>query len=1228
MSNPLVGALNNIYTNNLQANPQWNANGGIFGLDPLTNTAYVGVTRTPSFFGASIYNSSGSSFSARITPALVGNGSTQTSLLLKKDENNFVEMYVGPNNNFGGYVSNNNNVTTSSSAFPTYNASAHAYWRIRNGGLQFYFETSPDGSTWTTLGGAPYQFDASAVTVMFLAGYNGSEDPQTKAYISNINGNIMGTNTSGSVYGTASVRSSLKVTQPITLSGTVSGFSTLRSKLSLVAYLPEGGLTDFAVVNTTTSPITNGIDPVQMRILNKVSNSTVSGGTTRTWKRAYSTSTMPTYYRDNSYWKAATGMSMDALITDPDNNVSVMSSAQVESFPAQTNKLSLNAAYYTDSCEYVANQALDIDFKENRPLYQTGVSSVTRSRDVTQAGNYAGKVVFSGIAVPDGAGNSVYYPLPTRNALAPVVQSPTGALESFRGSVSLSTVRAGTKWYPALLLFDSSFNLLDFSDVFETPPAYFTHPGGGVWQTASTAVSSSLYGQMGVPAWAAVVPVVIAANNAPETVYMSGHNITSTTPDITASPTAYVDPQQLSIELKADRVNLAKNSGFSGNLDGWGSYSLGTPDVQIYQDYFSRSIPVTQGGWGSPDAGGNVWSVVGTITNYYVASGRGKHVLPAVNSADISIVPAPSANVDMYVETSSSFIATGNYLYTGLTARYIDNSNRYLARLEFNTNQSVALTINKRVAGVETTLLASQSVFPPGSYTAFKLYSLRFQVIGSCLRAKVWLTGTAEPGAWTASIVDTSLNAVGNVGMISAAQTGNTNTFPLDAMNYDNFHVFNVPSPLLGEDTFTNRYASSSWGTADVGGTWQQSGGSASDYSTVDQYGSHNMTTLNVNRTTYLTAPSADMDVYATLELGVSTPTGASVFGGIVLRRQDANNYYYARVEFTTTAQVNMALIKVVGGVSTTLNSISNIPTVPGYSLGLQYFRVRFAAVGNTLLAKVWSVGAGGVYSIPEPQSWKVFATDSSLTSAGSYGMQSITATGNTDSTHVMFYSTIKAGTANFVSYWDSTVGFNSVGSMKTTFYPASNIASSASVYTGPASHPAMWSIKTFPIITGLQVGTTYTVSCYVYQGAGCPDVLVNLLDANGGGVYNISVNNVKTSTPSAVIGGWTRVSFQFTVPSSGAEDYRLWFSIPSNTVTTTFSFWVDSILVEKGSQLFDYFDGNFSSPDYSFEKFGNFNNRSYYYKDLTNKLARVNQIIPTFAPLGSTATVLYAQSP
>ncbi|MBX9392286.1 hypothetical protein K4749_01395 [Streptomyces sp. TRM72054] len=187
------------------------------------------------------------------------------------------------------------------------------------------------------------------------------------------------------------------------------------------------------------------------------------------------------------------------------------------------------------------------------------------------------------------------------------------------------------------------------------------------------------------------------------------------------------------------------------------------------------------------------------------------------------------------------------------------------------------------------------------------------------------------------------------------------------------------------KDAF-GRSVTDGWGSADIGGTWTNSGGAAADFDVTGSVGTHTVATVNVRRISLLTAPSATFDIYADTTTS-ATATGGSLFSMVAARYTDVNNQYFTRLEFTTANAITMTIRERVSGVETQLGTYS----VPFTHTPGSYVRIRFQGAGTTLRARVWQVGSA------EPDLWHITVTDSSLSSAGSVGLWSIAASANTN---------------------------------------------------------------------------------------------------------------------------------------------------------------------------------------------------------------------------------------
>lgn len=187
------------------------------------------------------------------------------------------------------------------------------------------------------------------------------------------------------------------------------------------------------------------------------------------------------------------------------------------------------------------------------------------------------------------------------------------------------------------------------------------------------------------------------------------------------------------------------------------------------------------------------------------------------------------------------------------------------------------------------------------------------------------------------------------------------------------------------DDFSTNQ--TDSWGSADIGGTWTNSGGAAGNFDVAGGVGTHTMTSVNVSRRSSLTAPHADFDIYVDIASS-QLATGDTIWGGPMARYADLDNLYMTRVSFTTSQTIQFTIRKRVAGVETQLGSTftTGLTHVAG-----TYYQVRFQGSGTSLRAKVWQVGD------LEPGPWHVETTDSSLTAAGSVGVRSILGSANTN---------------------------------------------------------------------------------------------------------------------------------------------------------------------------------------------------------------------------------------
>lgn len=224
-------------------------------------------------------------------------------------------------------------------------------------------------------------------------------------------------------------------------------------------------------------------------------------------------------------------------------------------------------------------------------------------------------------------------------------------------------------------------------------------------------------------------------------------------------------------------------SQFPFNIKMAGEVATATAISSSVRDTFTRTETDT---WGNADSG-ETWALTGTAADFDVLSGYGRVIHPATGIAKLTHITAPHSDIDMYIDIATDVLAAGASIFAGPLIRSVDNNNHYQCRLEFTTAAAIIMSIRERVGGVETQLATFTSSL---THMATTFYRVRFQVIGSSLKARVWNpASTDEPFVWQATATDTSLTAASNIGTRSFRNTGNTNANA--QTRFDNLEIVN-----------------------------------------------------------------------------------------------------------------------------------------------------------------------------------------------------------------------------------------------------------------------------------------------------------------------------------------------------------------------------------------------------------------------------------------------------
>jgi outer membrane protein assembly factor BamB len=179
-----------------------------------------------------------------------------------------------------------------------------------------------------------------------------------------------------------------------------------------------------------------------------------------------------------------------------------------------------------------------------------------------------------------------------------------------------------------------------------------------------------------------------------------------------------------------------------------------SPGTILGQDTFQRP---NQALWGTASDGQTWVGNANTLTNFSINTDMGE--VTGSGASGYSAILGPKAT-DAEVLFSGSISAFNS---TNLAAllHFTDTNNYYKAFIDGSN-----LVIVKKVNGT-LTRLASHSF----AATANQSYTVRFNVTGGTLSAKVWQTGTPEPGNWMVSTIDSSL-ASGYCGLLPYLQKG------------------------------------------------------------------------------------------------------------------------------------------------------------------------------------------------------------------------------------------------------------------------------------------------------------------------------------------------------------------------------------------------------------------------------------------------------------------------
>lgn len=189
---------------------------------------------------------------------------------------------------------------------------------------------------------------------------------------------------------------------------------------------------------------------------------------------------------------------------------------------------------------------------------------------------------------------------------------------------------------------------------------------------------------------------------------------------------------------------------------------------------------------------------------------------------------------------------------------------------------------------------------------------------------------------------------------------------------------------LLASDAFARTVAAGGWGSADLGGAWALSGGSAS-FAVADGVGTVSLTPSNT-RIARLGVSAADTVIRVSISAD-AVATGGAATATVIGRQVGASNYS-ARVRFEVGGGVRLYLLRDEVALGSYL--MPGFTYTPGTVLNVAYSTT--GASPTTLAAKVWKS------TDPEPAAWQVTATDTTagMQAAGTVGLMNTLSSAST----------------------------------------------------------------------------------------------------------------------------------------------------------------------------------------------------------------------------------------
>lgn len=211
----------------------------------------------------------------------------------------------------------------------------------------------------------------------------------------------------------------------------------------------------------------------------------------------------------------------------------------------------------------------------------------------------------------------------------------------------------------------------------------------------------------------------------------------------------------------------------------------------IATDEFGRTDAT---GWGTADSG-QTWTERQGTTSWTVDGSQGVCDMGTSGTRSITL-GVSETNVDVKLQVSWDEAAAGGDLnQCELMARWADTTHFYDARFSQETSGEVFV----RLVLVNGSSSFLSSAVSAGSVAVLgEPWWVRFQVIGSVLRAKAWADGDVEPG-WLVEATDSTLTAAGPIGIRNGRGAGST---AAPVVSYDHLYCVEPYGGIIDQQAF------------------------------------------------------------------------------------------------------------------------------------------------------------------------------------------------------------------------------------------------------------------------------------------------------------------------------------------------------------------------------------------------------------------------------------------